>query len=212
MIDLSEGDATIGYSRWFFSGSGNPDALTVWVTNDGLDWSLVESVPAAGNNAWKTHSFKVGDFVEPGPTIQVRFRADDTPSDSITEAGIDLFEVQRFVCSPSAEGSGRVFNVALRKQAAAEIVLSWGGSCHAGDSDFAIYEGALGQFTTHAPVSCMTGGTTMSAPFTPATGDRYYLVVPSNGTSEGSYGTDSAGAARPASAGACLAQQISACP
>ena len=43
-------------------------------------------------------------------------------------------------------------------------------------------------------------------------GDRYYLVVPTNGVSEGSYGVDSNDDERPQSANACLPREIGTCP
>ena len=40
-------------------------------------------------------------------------------------------------------------------------------------------------------------------------GDRYYLVVPDNGTAEGSYGADSGGSPRPGGVSACRAARNS---
>ena len=56
------------------------------------------------------------------------------------------------------------------------------------------------------------GGVTETATFAPAAGDRYYLVVPRNTAREGSYGTRSGGAERPAGLGQCAAQLIASCP
>ena len=97
-----------------------------------------------------------------------------------------------------------------------DITLSWGASCVASDTDYAIYEGLLGDFTSHTQVGsppCTTGGATTTT-ITPGTGSRYYLVVPQNATNEGSYGTDSNGLERPPAIGigACLPQAITACP
>lgn len=88
-------------------------------------------------------------------------------------------------------------------------MLTWDDSCLAADDDYAVYEGVLGDFTSHAPVQCSTGGAT-SATITPAAGGTFYLVVPHNGVYEGSYGVDSAGAERPqADDGACFPQELS---
>ncbi|ANM30633.1 hypothetical protein ABI59_15220 [Acidobacteria bacterium Mor1] len=96
----------------------------------------------------------------------------------------------------------------------AEVVLEWSPSCIAGDGDYAVYEGVLGDFGSHLPVgtpACTTGGgTTLS--FVPGSAGRYFLVVPLNGADEGSYGVDSSGAARPASAAACGTRRVAACP
>ncbi|MCP3981763.1 MAG: hypothetical protein GY716_20875 [bacterium] len=95
-IDLQGSDATITYSRWFYTDGD--DKFTVWVTADGNDWQLVEAL-AGAHNSWQTATFKVSDLVSPSATVQVRFRAVDEPDNSITEAAIDLFRVDEFVCS-----------------------------------------------------------------------------------------------------------------
>jgi len=95
-----------------------------------------------------------------------------------------------------------------------EITLTWGASCRPTDTDYAIYEGAMGSFLSHVPVatpSCSTAGAT-SATFQPGPGDRYYLVVPQGAEREGSYGTDGNGTPRPPSASACRPQFVGACP
>ncbi|MGD8376074.1 MAG: hypothetical protein PVF68_08030 [Acidobacteriota bacterium] len=95
-----------------------------------------------------------------------------------------------------------------------DLDLSWGSSCLATDLDYAVYEGALGDFTSHVPVSgCSTGGTT-SLTLTPGGGGRYYVVVPqsSAGGCEGSYGLQSDGIARSQSPVACAFQAVETCP
>ena len=92
-----------------------------------------------------------------------------------------------------------------------DLELSWGGSCRASDTDYAVYEGLLGDFTSHAPRLCSTGGAT-SVTLTPASGSGYYLVVPlSPDGAEGSYGTASNGTQRPPSASACQPQVFTDC-
>jgi hypothetical protein len=67
-------------------------------------------------------------------------------------------------------------------------------------------------FYTHSQKFCTTGGLT-SKTFPETGGAAYYLVVPRNAVSEGSYGLSSSLAERPAGTSACLAQQIAgACP
>ena len=92
-----------------------------------------------------------------------------------------------------------------------DLVLSWGRGCSATDADSEIYEGVIGTFSSHVPVTCATGGA-LTWTLTPAAGDRYYLVVPTNLSGEGSYGLDGAGLQRPASLSECRAQSIAACP
>ncbi len=100
----------------------------------------------------------------------------------------------------------------LDRAGGGQLELSWDDSCTASDTDFAIYEGPLGTFTDHEQLVCSTGGAT-TLPVTPSSGDRYYLVVPTNGSREGSYGADSAGTPRsPSTINPCLTQLVAACP
>ncbi len=87
----------------------------------------------------------------------------------------------------------------------AELQLSWSRSCLASDLDYAVYEGVLGDYSSHVPAgreTCTTGGET-STSLVPNSGNRYYLVVPQGPAGEGSYGMDSAGLPRPSSALEC---------
>jgi hypothetical protein len=95
-FNLAGADAIVSYYRWFFSTGS--DTLTVWVSNDGSSWQLVETVSGSANT-WRKMSFQVGDFVTPSSTVQLRFRTSDNPDDSITEAGIDLVTVEAYLCA-----------------------------------------------------------------------------------------------------------------
>ncbi|HEY3246493.1 MAG TPA: FG-GAP-like repeat-containing protein [Phycisphaerae bacterium] len=102
VIDLSGADASISYARWFFcSDAGNPttaDFLRIEVSNDGGNaWSLVENVAGTGS-AWQSASFLVSNFTTPTANVRVRFSTSDA-SASVTEAGIDNFQVEKFVCN-----------------------------------------------------------------------------------------------------------------
>lgn len=98
----------------------------------------------------------------------------------------------------------------LAKELDGQISLAWGDSCQLGDVDYEIYEGNLGDFASHESVTCSTGGST-SAQLVPAAGGTYYLVVPRNATTEGSYGVTGAGVERAQSANPCLAVSHGAC-
>ena len=87
----------------------------------------------------------------------------------------------------------------------------WSPSCAAGDDDYEVYEGLIGDFTSHAALLCTTGGAT-STTITPTAGSRYYLVVPTNGTREGSYGVNSGDVQRPQGAAVCQEQEVVVCP
>ena len=104
---------------------------------------------------------------------------------------------------------GRVAGLAMARSGA-NLSLSWSPSCSTSDTDYAVYEGTLGSFTTHHSVVCSTSGAT-SATIAPSPGDAYYLVVPRTASKEGSYGRKSGGTERPAAASACAPQQPSGC-
>ena len=114
---------------------------------------------------------------------------------------------------PDGDGvSGTPLTVS--KAAGNDITLTWSASCVANDTDYAIYEGLLGDFTSHIPVNnpnpfCTTSGAT-TATITPGAGSRYYLVVPQGDVREGSYGSASGGP-RPPSASACQEQLVGIC-
>jgi hypothetical protein len=94
---------------------------------------------------------------------------------------------------------------------AGNLLLSWGASCVATDTDYEVYEGTIGDYYSHISRLCSTGGATQAI-VAPLAGDTYYLVVPRNAENEGSYGVDSSGSPRPMGAAGCLLQQAGSCP
>lgn len=98
----------------------------------------------------------------------------------------------------------------IHRDATGNLEMTWGSSCVSGDTDFAIYEGTLGSFTSHTPKTCSTGGST-SAVVQPGTGNTYYLVVPHNSVWEGSHGYRADGKERPRGPSACFTQAVGAC-
>ena len=95
-------------------------------------------------------------------------------------------------------------------RAGADITLTWSASCTASDSDYDIYEGTLGDYASHEPRFCSTGGQTTKT-LTPSGGNTYYLVVPRNSVWEGSFGTASGGTQRDPGGNACLEQAVESC-
>ena len=93
IVDLGGSESVVRYARWAFTADGMPDALAIEVSDDGGDsWVLVESVSDTGGS-WETAEFLVGDYVTVSSQLRVRFGVCDCPNDSVTEAGIDDFEV-----------------------------------------------------------------------------------------------------------------------
>jgi glucose/arabinose dehydrogenase len=97
----------------------------------------------------------------------------------------------------------------LNKVGNGMLDLEWGASCEA-SSDYAIYAGTLGVFSSHDQVVCSTASLE-SATVPPGPGSEFYLVVPHNGVNEGSYGTDTQGAPRPASLTECFPRLMGPC-
>ena len=101
----------------------------------------------------------------------------------------------------------------LGKEPDGDVALRWSPSCLNSDTDYAVYEGLLGDPTSHVPAGnppCTTAGATQLT-VTPTPGNRYYLVVPLNASHEGSYGTDRDGDPRPPSLSACREQLVRVC-
>lgn len=95
-----------------------------------------------------------------------------------------------------------------------DVQLTWSPSCQSGDTDFGVYEGDLANpGASLTPVACSTGGTTQWD-VAPSYDGSFYVVVPNNGASEGSYGDTGAGSERLPSLSACQTQVLAApaCP
>ena len=116
--------------------------------------------------------------------------------------------VDSFVPLPPSEPGGRSSVLLVDKNAAPSITLNWGASSCTGDTDYEIYEGDIGTWYSHVQVPglCSTGGAT-SATFNAGGGNKYYLVVPTDLSIEGSYG-EGLGVERPASTTPCRAQSL----
>jgi hypothetical protein len=111
---------------------------------------------------------------------------------------------------PPPGPSGAVSGLTVADSPQGGITLAWGASCGGADSDYEVYEGTLGDFTSHAPRYCSTGGAT-TKDLLPAAGNKYYLVVPRSADREGSYGLDGSLAERPPASDACVPQETTAC-
>lgn len=106
---------------------------------------------------------------------------------------------------PDRLSAGTPLTVRKNGATPAHLDMGWGDSCGTDQNDFAVYEGTLGSWYSHAPLQCSTAGGFSAVNLTPAAGSRYYLIVPLSSGSEGSYGADSAGAEIPAGLSPCRA-------
>jgi hypothetical protein len=93
-----------------------------------------------------------------------------------------------------------------------QVVLTWSPSCSVDASDYSVHEGTLKVWYTHSPRACSTAGVS-SWTLTPASGNRYFLVVPLTDDDEGSYGRRSDGEERAQSVPSCRSAIVAhACP
>ena len=98
-FDLSVGDEfEVSYARWFTNDDNDIDSMLVEISaNNGANWTSVETVKNAGG--WVQTSFLVGDFIAPTNQVKLRFSVVDNPNDSVTEAGLDAFRIERRTCA-----------------------------------------------------------------------------------------------------------------
>lgn len=124
---------TLSYSRWYANDDtltpSEVDPLVIEISNDGgTTWTLVEQVASHGNNSWRSVNFQVENIVPLTATMQLRFRIQDNPDNSVTEAAFDNVVVagaqciQAPACPADLTGDGVVNGADL------SVVLGgWGG-------------------------------------------------------------------------------------
>lgn len=86
--------------------------------------------------------------------------------------------------------------------------LLWQGSCSSLAQDYAIYEGAIGEWTSHTAIDCHDDLGDRSEVVDASPGNRYYLIVPLSGDMEGSYGKISGGSERSRGTSVCAPVQV----
>jgi hypothetical protein len=228
-VDLSSPDGgeslTVGTLQgvtWSVSGEAGPDPGTVdieYSTDGGNSWLGVSSGEANdGYYSWSVPN-------TPGNDVRVR----------VVRPNLVSATPSPYPDACSADGSAASFSIAaatsvagavpdgstgtpltLAKAGAGQLTLSWGASCSASASDYAVYEGSLTSLRLgsyeHVPLAC-SAGTDLTETVMPSPGDRYYLIAPLVGGAEGSLGSASSGTPRPASELACeVRESDSTCP
>jgi len=95
------------------------------------------------------------------------------------------------------------------------LTLSWGVSCSATATGYAIYEGTLEVLRSgiwgHTPRSCAAGAD-LTESVLPGSTAVYYLVAPMAAGKEGLLGRTSSASERPPSTAACAPREVSSCP
>ena len=209
---------TLGSGVWTEVGSGLPNvpANTVLFRNGGDVF--------VGNDTGVFRSTDGGQsftpYMEglPEGTVVTDLKYNATP-DIITlgSYGRGAWQVEIGTASSGSPGSVPA-SLRLNLLAGGQIEASWDPSCNEGTEPGQTYSIQSGNLDTlagtgsydHAPVdgSC---GRLSPATFTPASGDRYFLVIPNLAGSEGGAGLDSSGTERPQTSLTCGTRQT-ACP
>lgn len=92
-----------------------------------------------------------------------------------------------------------------------DLAFAWDPACGALATDYALYQGTIGNWDAYGPQECSMGDVREYLLAMPA-GNRFFLVVPHNGFYEGSHGRNSRGHERKPPAKSCLPQGSTACP
>ena len=152
-------------------------------------------------------------------SVDVRIKWPGSGGSRIVQDVLELQSGARITVDESSTtigpGEARAFTLSRPPGSAdpPSLTLRWSASCTGGASDYAIYEGTLGSWYSHTEIDCTDDGFDRQETVTPSAGGRYYLVVPLNGASEGSYGTDARGIERPAGTVSCRASRVpTTCP
>ena len=100
-IDLSAPNAefALSYARWLYSSGG--DQMVVEISNnDGVAWTVVETVTGTTAASWITQTWDLASIIPLTAQMRVRFRVQDNPNNSTTEAGVDDVQVLQRLCTP----------------------------------------------------------------------------------------------------------------
>ena len=198
------------------------DFVSFFFVHDPNELLLIGSAELYGTDGTPLATFESRSFTTHGDPANFVFAEPGEPIKWISMLGLPAYvDDLTFGLNP-AGASGAVpdgdavpgLPLVLSKAAGGDLTLSWTASCLASDTDYAVYEGQLGDFASHVPIGdpiCSTSNAT-TVMITPASGGRYYVVVPQGNSHEGSYGNQSGGAPRPPSLLACQTQLVGTCP
>jgi len=147
----------VSYARWFTNDRGaspGEDPFIVEVTDNGVNWALVEQVDSPPGDLlpleWVRVQIPLTGLVAPTSSMRLRFTAADLGAGSLVEAGIDDFSVIDLGqgCVGCAQPVGVVGTIFVDR-AGGDVVIDWIADPVAG-SRFAVY--ALGGATFDVPV------------------------------------------------------------
>jgi hypothetical protein len=102
-VDLSDASRAIAtYALWYtnnFGNAPNSDYFRTYLSsNNGVSWTLAETMGPNTSSGWTVHSIQVDQFVDPTDQVKIRFEASDLGDGSVVEAGIDSVVFKVFQC------------------------------------------------------------------------------------------------------------------
>ncbi len=192
------------------------DRATLEVSADGVDWVTLFDQDAIAEDTWALQSYDVSTWADRNPQFQIRFGLISDNAATTSGWNVDALELEG-VTSDSCEPVSRAVAGATADlrvtRGAGGLDLSWQADC-GGGGVYGVYRGDLtAGYDSLASEAGFCAVTATTATIAEGAGSAdFFLVVPSDGAFEGSYGTDSTGAARPPAADACHPQdRIDAC-
>jgi hypothetical protein len=183
-------------------------------------WTLRARFPYVGGQTVGTFDFGGGEFCPGGGFHFAMAAALELDGGQVVTDYVSAPVVPH--CLPeTASGASRVAEegadaLHVARGASGDLTLTWGAACFPLGASYNVYEGTIGDWTSHAPRICANAGTT--ALLTPAPESSYYLVVPHTVNSlppesvEGSYGLLGDGTERAPSTNACGQRWVQECP
>jgi len=198
----------------------DPGTLDVEYSADGgVTWSAISAgEPNDGSYAWTAPSTPSAQSVV---RVVRHNRVAATPAPYPEACSQDASDAVFAVTAapPAVAGcvpdgrTGAPLRVA--KGAGSALTITWGASCSATASDYALYEGTLSALRSgswdHAPKTCATG-LDLTETVVPGAASAYYLVTPLAAGHEGLLGPTSLGVERPPSLTACAPRESASCP
>jgi hypothetical protein len=202
------------------TATGN-GAEVLWVETLAFAQQLVHAsrLNNDGTFQWSPQSTSVSSVISSKSRLTVASTSDDAVLAVWSDGRNDVNDVYGQRIAPDGtlgNGSvpGSISDLMLDRSSITPgaLLISWTQTCGTAQ-DYGIYEGTLGSWYAHTQIDCSDDGADLVEQIQPAAGDRYFLVVPLGASEEGSYGTDSQSAERPAGTAPCqAAQNLADCP
>lgn len=195
------------------------DLFYTYSSDGGASWSAPVRVSSMGSPNID-NPFEFGDYngLDVAGNNVVASFSDNRSESGTTDDSVDVYAA-RIAPGSTGEGAGRMNGsrgvlgpplLVARNANGTDFDLTWSSVCGIG-TDYAVYEGVLGDPHSKSPIQCSTNGATF-ATISPGSSNRFFVVVARTNTVEGSYGRDSNDIERTPDPGACLPQLIGACP